>query len=128
MSDNAQAGLEAGARLIKKLVDIVHDIETEQIDAELLADHPPAKTCADCANCVGHGHNSYQCSEREGNESGQGESNVMEWDEACPAFKARLCPACGDPMTMNKRHMCEGCLDLRDRLRMDSREDGGVVR
>ena len=25
-------------------------------------------------------------------------------------------------------HMCGDCLDLRERLRMDAREDGGVVR
>jgi hypothetical protein len=120
---------------IKRLVEIVRDIETEQIDAELLAAHPTEpepdeRTCADCANCVKYGYNSYMCKAKEGNESGQGESNVMEWDEACQDFVARLCIECHAPMTMTEKsnYICGDCLDLRDRLRMDAREDGGVVR
>jgi len=123
---------------IKKLVEIVRDIETEQIDADLLAAHPtepepapePDLTCADCANCVKFGYNSYMCKEREGNESGQGESNVMEWDESCEHFKARVCLECGANVKVTERlgYLCGDCLDLRERLRMDAREDGGVVR
>ena len=132
---------------IKKLVEIVRDIETEQIDADLLAAHPtepePYLTCADCANCVKYGYNSYMCKAKEGNESGKGESNVMEWDESCEHFKARfkarvcledfkarVCLECGANVKVTERlgYICGDCHDLRDRLRMDAREDGGVVR
>ena len=68
----------------------------------------------------------YMCKEREGNESGKGESNVNLWDESCEHFKARVCPSC-DKETEN-HGLCSDCLDLRERLRMDAREDGGVVR
>ncbi|HUW10786.1 MAG TPA: hypothetical protein VM537_13725 [Anaerolineae bacterium] len=127
MNDNTK-------KLIGTLIDIVHDIETEVIHAELLEECPPDPeddlTCADCANCVKFGYNSYMCKEREGNESGQGESNVMEWDESCEHFKARVCLECGANVKVTERlgYLCGDCLDLRERLRMDAREDGGVVR
>ena len=82
--------------------------------------------CVDCVECKAFGHRSFQCLVREGRESGRGESNIHADDEVCKDFKARKCDYCGQA-TERGRRLCSDCYDLQARLRMDSREDGGVV-
>ena len=98
-------------------------------------------SCLDCKHLKPFGFASFTCLDREGNESGLGESNVNKDDDACARFvaakwwaecePARHCRRCGQALCYGEVQnlplaasvLCGCCDDQETGIGQDTRED-----